>query len=181
MKRALFIFTIVVLWGCSGLAPEQRAKDSIRMDSESIAQTGLTIHQRAQKITDSLVRAIKKKALFDTVGLYKAPVKILTAKVVKVEYSNTKNVYLAYKNVSGKTIKGVKFRWYGMNAFDEPADLGDYSNEGFGGGFDDDILRPNKTDSGTWNIYSRDAKKIVLAWPYEVSFSDGSKWFIGTK
>lgn len=51
--------------------------------------------------------------------------------------------------------------------------------EGFGNGFTDDILYPNQTTSASWDINSGNAKKIVLAWPYEVVFSNGEKWEIG--
>ena len=47
------------------------------------------------------------------------------------------------------------------------------------GGFDDAGLRPGKSKTGEWSILSRNAKKIVLVWPYEVVFEDGTKWEIG--
>lgn len=102
------------------------------------------------------------------------PVKIISAKPVQEDYSSYKNVYLSYKNISKKTITGIKFKWKGENAFGEPADMG-YS-DGQGGGFSDDKLRAGRTDNGTWNVLSRDLKKITKAWVYEVVFEDGSKW-----
>lgn len=50
---------------------------------------------------------------------------------------------------------------------------------GVGGGYDDDGLRPGKVKSGTWSVMSRNGKKILNAWPYEVVFSDGTKWKAG--
>ncbi len=141
-------------------------------DSFTMAKYGRTRDEQVKHMVDSDLKTV----LFDTVGLYKSPVKILKAKAVAIEYSNTKNVYLLYKNVSKKAIQGIRFRWYGLNAFGEPAEFSNYIVPGFGGGFSDDMLRPGKTDDGTWDVYSKDAKKIVLAWPYEVSFADGSSW-----
>jgi hypothetical protein len=102
------------------------------------------------------------------------PVKIITAKPVQEDYSNYKSVYISYKNVSKKTITGIKFKWEGINVFGEPADMG--ATGGTGGGFTDDKLRAGRSDNGTWNILSRDLKKVTKAWVYEVAFDDGTKW-----
>ncbi len=82
---------------------------------------------------------------------------------------------MSYKNVSGKKISAIRFKWYGENSFDEPADMGGLK-EGWGSGFADDGLRVGATDYGTWSILSRDGKKILIAYPYEVAFADGTKW-----
>ena len=103
------------------------------------------------------------------------PIKILSSRPVEEEYSNYKNVYLSWKNVSKKTISAVRFRWIGVNAFGEPADMGSLLI-GEGAGFSDDKIRAGKSDNGTWTILSRDLKKITRAWAYEVAFSDGTKW-----
>jgi hypothetical protein len=68
------------------------------------------------------------------------------------------------------------FSWYGLNSFGEPADMGTSLVEGFGSGFDDDPIGIGKTRTSTWNILSKDGKKVVLAGPTKVAFSDGSKW-----
>lgn len=117
-----------------------------------------------------------EKVMFDTVGLSAAPVKIILAKLVKKEYSNYRDIRLSYQNVSDKTITAIRFQWYGTNAFGEPAEMGGSIVRGFGGGFTDDILKAGRKDDGEWSISSRDAKKVELAWPTEVVFSDGTKW-----
>ena len=170
MKKILLI--AIVLTGCNQSKPKTPEQVKAEQDSFTMAKYGRTRDEQVKHMVDSDL----KTALFDTGGLYKAPVKILKAKAVTQEYSTTKNVYLLFKNVSKKTIQGIRFKWYGLNAFGEPAELGNYIVPGFGGGFSDDILRPGKTNDGTWNVYSKDAKKIILAWPYEVSFTDGSLW-----
>jgi hypothetical protein len=82
---------------------------------------------------------------------------------------------LRFKNVSGKTVTGIRFKWYGENAFNEPADMGGLQ-EGWGSGFTHNPLRPGGTDYGQWSILSRDGKKVLIAYPYEVVFKDGTKW-----
>lgn len=117
-------------------------------------------------------------ARYDTGGLYLAPVKVLSAKFVEEEYSNYKNVRLSFKNTSNKKISAIRFKWYGENAFNEPADMTGIV-DGWGSGFIDDGLRAGSTDYATWNVYSKDGKKILIAYPYEVAFDDGTKWELG--
>jgi len=132
---------------------------------------------RIMEIKDSLMESFEKKSLFDTIGLSNAPVKVLSARLVKQEYSNYKDISITYKNVSKKRIEAIRFRWYGINAFNEPADMGSYGlTKGFGSGFDDNPLSPGKSKTGEWSILSNDGKKVILAWPYEVVFKDGTKW-----
>ena len=114
-------------------------------------------------------------AKYDTGGLYLAPIKVLSAKFVTKEYSNYKDIALRFKNVSGKVVAAIRFKWYGENAFNEPADMGGL-REGWGSGFIDDELRPGASDYAEWGILSRDGKKVLIAYPYEVAFKDGTKW-----
>ncbi|RYE16315.1 MAG: hypothetical protein EOP45_17715 [Sphingobacteriaceae bacterium] len=155
-----------------GTKEQLEIKKQMQLDSFSRAKYGESAEVHVKKMTDSVI----SKAIFDTTGLYKSPVKILKANIVKEQYSSLRSVHLSYKNVSKKKINGIKFQWYGTTAFNEPADLGNSYVSGFGGGFTDDELRPGKIDGGTWNVLSRDAKSIKLAWPIEVSFADGSIW-----
>ncbi|MRG48377.1 hypothetical protein GFS24_24895 [Chitinophaga sp. SYP-B3965] len=117
------------------------------------------------------------KSKYDTVGLYMAPIKILNARFIEKEYSNYKDVELRFKNVCKKKVAAIRFKWYGENAFNEPADMGVI--DGWGSGFTDDALRPGAVDYGVWNVLSKDGKKILIAYPYEVAFEDGSKWVLG--
>lgn len=111
----------------------------------------------------------------DTIGISSFPVKITKAVFSREEYSNYKNVSLTYKNISGKKINAIRFRWYGENSFGEPADMTSIT-DGWGSGFDDSGLGIGKTGYGTWNAFSRDGKKIIVAYPTEVAFADGTKW-----
>ncbi|HEX2627861.1 MAG TPA: hypothetical protein VHM26_02585, partial [Chitinophagaceae bacterium] len=125
---------------------------------------------------DSMVKESIKDALLDTAGLYTAPVKVVKAYLVTKEYSNYKDIAITFKNISNKTIDAISFSWYGETAFHEPADMGTSIHEGFGGGFDDDAIGPGKTRTSQWSILSNNAKKVILAWPTKVAFSDGTKW-----
>lgn len=149
-------------------------KDSLEKISEN----------RINELPNSIEETVKKGreerngkgAKYDTAGLYLSPIKVLSARFVEKEYSNYKDITLRYKNVSKKRVSAIRFKWYGENAFNEPADVGGVFNNGWGGGFDDEGLGVGNTTSSNWNILSKDGKKILIAYPYEVAFSDGTKW-----
>jgi hypothetical protein len=124
---------------------------------------------------DSMTKSVIQKAFFDTVNVWSAPVKVTSAKIVKRENSSYRNVYLAWTNTSNKKVAGIKFKWYGVTAFHEPADMGGYF-EGIGGGMTDRSLAPGKSDNGQWSVMSTNAKRVVCAWPYEVAYEDGTFW-----
>jgi|GEM_PF-1435837 len=117
-----------------------------------------------------------KNPYLDTAGDGDSPVKITSARFIEKEYSNYKSVRLSYRNISGKKIDAIKFRWYGTNAFGDPAECGSYSDIGLGGGFTDDPLGAGNSDYGIWDILSKDGKTIKRAWVTEVAFHDGTKW-----
>lgn len=185
MKSKLLILLVasILCAGCEQAAQKAANKtldslnEAAKVDSFSRAKYHESAAEHAQKMADSVIT----KAMLDTAGMYKAPVKVLKAKMVSEEYSSYRNVYLSFKNVSGKTITAIKFSWYGTNAFNEPAELGNPVENGFGGGFTDHELGAGKTSNGTWNIMSRDGKKIKVAWPTEVSFADGTNWKLNNK
>lgn len=115
--------------------------------------------------------------LFDTIGVSESPIQVLSAKFAEDDYSSYKDVLITFRNVSKKNISGVKFKWYGVNVFGEPASfIGGGFIDGFGGGYTDHIIRPGEKRTSEWDGQSRDGKKILKAWPYEIVFEDGSKW-----
>ena len=123
---------------------------------------------------DSLVKGrMISIQLDDTIYAADAPILILSA--VAIGYSDDKKVKVVYKNISSKTITGIKLRWFGHNAFNDPADFGE-TYPGVGGGLSTNEIQSGKTDSGTWIISSKDLKKIIKAWPKEVAFADGTNW-----
>jgi hypothetical protein len=155
------------------IACKDKGYESETKDTDSIH--GMTVKEYKDHFVDSLTKTTTKKIFMDTAGISNAPVKVISAKMVQEEYSKYKSVRLTYKNVSGKKIEAIKFNWYGIDAFGEPADMGSFM-DGVGGGLDDDPLGPGKSSTSTWSILSRNGKKVELAWAYEVAFSDGTKW-----
>lgn len=131
-----------------------------------------------ERVYDSLMSADPydqiSSSITDTSGLYLAPIKIVEASIIE-EYGS-RNIRLKYKNVSSVHVSAVRFRWTGVNAFGEPADMGNSFIKGFGAGFSDDGIKPNQVLTGEWGIYSEDAKKVLMAWPYEIVFENGDKW-----
>lgn len=154
-----------------------------KVSFENYEQRKKEIETQILGLKNSLGESVQKSreekhgagAQYDTGGLYLAPVKVLSAKFTKKEYSTYKDISLTYKNVSSKIVSGIRFKWYGENAFSEPADMSGII-DGWGTGFTDEELRPGKTDSGTWGLLSKDGKRVLIAYPYEVAFKDGSKW-----
>lgn len=163
MKRFLCLSLLFI--ACKEIKKD-KAVDDLR---------SLEIKQRAAEMTDSLIKGAQEHALFsDTLGISSSPVKVISARPVKEEYSSYKDISVTYKNVSGKNISAIRFKWYGINAFNEPAEMG--GMDGFGSGFTDSKLRAGKSETSEWSILSKDLKKVIKAWAYEVVFEDGSKW-----
>lgn len=166
MKISTLTFLLIIMCfsGCEEKKP-------IKNDVESVID-----ELKKSQMVDSMVQASILDAMFDTIGLSEAPVKVISARFIKKEYSNYKDISLTYKNISDKRISAIKFKWYALDAFGEPADVGAGVSQGFGGGFDDDEMGKGLTRTSSWSIYSSRAKKVVLAWPYEVAFTDGTIW-----
>lgn len=176
MNRLILIIFCFIWVACDQRTVKNEVQQKAELDSFAIKKYGRTADDQAKHMTDSVMQ----QALFDTVGLYKSPVKVIYAKLVKKEYSNYKDIELQYKNVSDKSIDGIKFTWYGLNVFGDPADMGTGIVKGFGSGFADEHLSANHKTTSQWSILSSDGKKVVLAWPTEVVFSDGTKWNINS-
>ncbi len=161
----LLIF-IMALLSCNDQTKEYSESDKIRI----------------QEIKDSLTNKINSdvndKVYGDTIGLSTSPVIILSYKIVKSESGSYRNVKISYKNTSDKQISAIRFMWKGINAFGEPADLGSSFANGYGGGFTDEGLGAGKSSSGIWEILSKDAKELTMAWPTEVIFVDKTKWLL---
>ena len=167
---SLFCCCFLSLYSC---------ESGIKNSDETIDD--LLIKQKARKYTDSIIEVSKFNAAFDTAGLSISPVKIVSSRLQNSDYSNYRDIEITYKNISQKKIDAIRFSWYGVDAFGDPADMGTSLMPGFGGGVDDDIFLNGKTRTSSWSIMSRNAKKIILAWPKEVAFADGTKWKIGKK
>jgi len=174
--KHLFLYALccgsILVFGSCDSAPGFGASDNAAVDAAQMIIDSL----RTEAWTDSAAHAEIANAMFDTMNLADAPVKTSRAVLVKQDYSNYRSVSLTYKNISNKVIQGIKFRWYGIDAFGAPADMGNYTQQRFGGGFDDEALRPGRTTTSRWDILSARGKKIIKAWPIEVAFKNGTKW-----
>lgn len=169
MKNTLLLLLIPLFYSCETKPKPSTAQEFI--DSINRAQ-------KADSLTkETITKSINSAYFDDTIGMSSAPVRVIKAQMVEKEYTNRKDISLVYKNFSDKKVEAIRFAWYGLNAFGEPADMGSYGlSAGFGGGYTDDPLKPGKTDEGTWEISSKDGRKVVAAWVTEVVFSDGTKW-----
>jgi len=177
MKIFPIIITIAIaLFSCNGGSDKGQQVDSLMKNGKKISAA-----QWKKEWIDSTTAAVEKTSIIDTAGHYNSPVKIIASKLTRKAYSNYRSMWLKYKNVSQKKITGIKFSWYGTNAFGDPADMGNPILKGYGGGFTDEDLGSGKTAEGSWNILSSDGKQIILAWPYEIVFSDGTKWYCGRR
>lgn len=169
MKKILLLSILTVLISCKNDAEKAAERNKYFLDSLKIDALA------REKVKEHLLNAAKERYL-DTTGTGISPIIIISSKLPKEEYSNRKNIKLTYKNRSKKDIQAIRFEWYGENSFNEPAEMGDYSNPGEGGGFSDDLLRSGKSETSIFAIYSKDAKKIITARAYEVAFTDGTVW-----
>lgn len=161
MKQILIgLFLICVFASCNN------SENKPKVDNLTSLETSIKV--------DSMVKAkMKEVKMADTVGVSDCGLVVTSAKLVKGDYD--KYVRLTYKNVSGKDISAIRFKWYVENAFGEPSNIG-ILGDGFGAGYDDTGLKKGKTVSNQWSLSGEDAKKIVNAWPYEIVFEDGTKW-----
>lgn len=164
MKKVIFFVCVLLTLSCQDKPKEysQEQLERIQVIKDSLSEN------ISKRINDELSR--------DTAGLYLSPIKIVSYKIVESESGRYRNVRLTYKNVSKQKISAIKFSWSGVDAFGDPADLGNSFIKGYGGGFTDDPLSPGKSETSTWEILSRNARKIIFAWPTEVAFDDGTKW-----
>lgn len=166
--KNLLLFALLIFCSC---------KKEINYDERNkFLIDSLNIVKLSKVRTDSVIHDFAKNKILDTTGMKDCPVQIIKSKLVKEEYTNYKNIFIKYKNISKKTIQGIRFEWYGENSFNEPAEMGNSMLLGSGGGFSEDILKPNSINSGTWSIYSKDAKTIISARAYEVAYTDGTIW-----
>jgi hypothetical protein len=144
---------------------------------ESVSEkiNDLIVHQKADSMTKDFLKTAVRESV-DSSGAWRSPVIVIKAKPLTEDYSSYKSIQLTYKNVSKKKVSAVKFKWYGVDAFGEPADVGHGIAEGIGGGFDDYGIRPGQTKIEKWSVYSSRVKKITSAYAFEVAYEDGTKW-----
>ena len=91
---------------------DTKSENDKEIDSLGGLKPGMSKDQRIAEIKDSLLKAIRSEQISkDTATTKDYPVKIISAGPFQNEYSNYKGVRLTYKNVSGKRISAIKFKW----------------------------------------------------------------------
>ncbi|MCD0471291.1 hypothetical protein [Flavobacterium sp. JAS] len=165
MKKTLLVFIILVSLSCTKKKSTTQIVIPVKIEHQQITQNNTLT------ITDSI-----KKTFLDTLNIKKSPVKIISAKLSKTQYSDHKDIKLLYKNVSNKNIKAIRFEWYCENGFEKPASGRSFFIKGKAEGYTDDLLKPHQSRSQIWEDFSTDANTIISARAYYVVFSDGTKW-----
>lgn len=168
MTRLILLVLVVSLASCSHHSQREKTK----AQKEREFRDSLETEERVAIETEKFLSSLK----WDTVGVANCGIIITDADFIEEEYSNYKSVRLRYKNVSGKKIKAIKFKWNGIDAFGDPADCGSLTDEGFGGGFVDDPLGTGRSRTSVWGVLSRNGDQITKAWVTEIAFDDGTKW-----
>lgn len=168
MRRTVLSFIILTIsGGCT--------KINKKTQQHEIQKTPRAATIIAEKIRDSLNL---KEQFLDTTNIKTSPVKILSAKLLKNAYSDHKDIELIYKNVSNEDIKSIKFEWYCENAFDKPASGRNFYIKGKTTGNSTIYLKKQQTQTKIWEDFSTDANTIISARPYEILYSNGSKWIL---
>ena len=158
MKRTIFLVSTIAIFGCSNQSNHQSFIDSLKKSQE----------------VDSIVKNETVKAELNKVKLSSTtcPLKI-TKCYVTIDRFGQQDINIDVKNVSGKTIDGIKFRWVLFNNFgDQVPDLET--------GVSQKILKNNKTDYYIWDIYASTATK-GQAYVNTIHYTDGSKWELPKK
>lgn len=167
------IFLIILPWAACKSTTNKSSAEKILEDSEAFIDSVRSARQVDSMVKETMNSVYRNVA--DSSGSWRAPVQVTKAVMAKNGYTSTRSVRLSYKNVSNKKVAAIKFRWYGVDAFGEPADMGD-AFEGLGSGLDDDGLNIGAKKTGTWDVYSSRGRKITSACAIEVAFEDGSVW-----
>lgn len=166
MKKIILTFIIPILLSCTN--KKSKATKPILQDNTN---GKITKEKNEKEIIDSV-----KHNFLDTQKTKNSPVKIISAKLLKNQYSDHKDIQLTYKNTTRKNIKAIKFEWYCENVFDKPASGQFFFVKGISRGHTDILLEPRKTTSKIWEDFSTDAHAIIAARAYLVVFTDGTQW-----
>ncbi|MFH6968530.1 hypothetical protein [Flavobacterium sp. FlaQc-28] len=171
MKRTLLVFIILTLISCTNKKsnkPETNtSKNNLIKPIEGEKEAKPT-----DSIKDNFLKTQKNK---------NSPIKIISATLLKNQYSNHKDIKLTYKNITKKNIKAIKFEWYCENVFDEPASGQFFFVKGVTRKHTESLLKSRETESKIWEDFSTDANIIIAARAYYVVFSDGTKWQLNSK
>ena len=119
-----------------------------------------------------LASASYSQALIHTTELEDSPIKIDSYRFVSVNAGKPGHIEIKFTNVSTKKIKQVRFKWQEMNAQGDNIELGD--------GDITDSYKPKKHASAVFAIVNGEAQKVSVVFPYEVVYTDDTKWKLKT-
>lgn len=161
IQKITLIILAVLLYSCDA------SSNKNKLNEKQLKEAQL----KSAQIVDNSLAKLKD----DSVKIANAPIKVTNFKIVKVEYSDYRNVQVTYKNVSDKTIEAIKFGIKGRTAFDKPAEFtGGFNGKVYGN--IDEPIKPNKSNTVTFAVNSSDLKFIDYVRPYEIVYSDGEKF-----
>jgi len=118
------------------------------------------------------------RAQSDTLKKEKSSVKIISSTLMKNQYSDHKDIKIVFKNSGRKTIKAIKFEWFCLNSFDEPASGRFFYGEGRFTANSVHVIKPGQSKSEFLEDFSTDANKIITTRAYYIVYTDGSKWIL---
>lgn len=156
MRNTIILFFILLLLSCN------KTKQSTVVSEETVKNTKNNNPVQIKK--DSLPKREK------------APVTIISATLIKNQYSDHKDIKIVFKNSGRKTIKAIKFEWFCLNSFDEPASGRFFYGEGRFTTNSVHIIKPGQIKSEFLEDFSTDANHIVTTRAYYIVYTDGSKW-----
>lgn len=171
MKKTLLLLVTLTLISCTN---KKSSKPETNTNKNNLIKTNE--EKNEAKPTDSI-----KDDFLKTQKNKNSPIKIISATLLKNQYSDHKDIKLTYKNITKKSIKAIKFEWYCENAFDKPASGQFFFIKGVTRKHTESFLKSRKTESKIWEDFSTDANIIIAARAYYVIFSDGTKWELNSK
>ncbi|MEP6803227.1 MAG: hypothetical protein ABI892_01800 [Flavobacterium sp.] len=170
MKKNFLLLMILILTSCTSKSNKDILKNTHKEE--------YNIEENTKKKDEKGIRDSIKENFAETSKIKNSPVKIISSKLYKNQYSDHKDIKLTYKNLTKKDIKAIKFEWYCENVFDEPSNGQYFYVKGVANGHTDILLKSGKTDSKIWEDFSTDAYQIIAARAYFVIFTDGTKWLL---
>ncbi|MEN2486918.1 hypothetical protein AAYQ05_03875 [Flavobacterium sp. B11] len=133
-------------------------------------------HFKSNKNFPNSATSAKPKDTFAIKSNQISPIKITKATLLNNDYSQHKDISITFKNLGKKNIKAIKFEWFCINSFDEPANGKYFYGEGRFTENSTYLLKANQSRTEFWEDFSTDANKIIKIRAYYIVFTDGTKW-----
>ncbi len=126
--------------------------------------------------TNSIDTILTQNKIYEEIIKENSDIKIIKARLSKNPYSDHKDIYITFKNLSKKPIKAIKFEWFCINSFDEPANGKYFYGQGRYKEKYVNLIKPGEIQTEHWEDFSTDASKITKIRAYYIVYTDGSKW-----